>query len=67
MRKEQGARFYRFKVGEFEVASVSDGFLQFENPKTMIAAGASEKEFQAFMESNFFPPHPLTSRSIHCM
>ena len=55
MSKEQGAGFYRFKIGEFEVASVSDGFLQFENPKTMIAAGASEEEFQAFMESKFLP------------
>ncbi len=33
MSKEQGAGFYRFKVGEFEVAPVSDGLLQFENPK----------------------------------
>ena len=55
MSKEQGAGFYRFKIGEFEVASVSDGFLQFDNPKTMIAAGASEEEFQAFMESKFLP------------
>ena len=55
MSKEQGAGFYRFKIGEFEVASVSDGFLQVENPKTMIAAGASEREFQAFMESKFLP------------
>ena len=55
MSKEQGAGFYRFKIGEFQVASVSDGFLQFENPKTMIAAGASEREFQAFMESKFLP------------
>ncbi len=55
MSKEQGAGFYRFKIGEFEVASVSDGFLQFDNPKTMIAAGASEREFQAFMESKFLP------------
>ncbi len=55
MSKEQGAGFYRFKIGEFEVASVSDGFLQFDNPKTMIAAGATEKEFQAFMESKFLP------------
>ncbi len=55
MSKEQGAGFYGFKIGEFEVASVSDGFLQFDNPKTMIAAGASEREFQAFMESKFLP------------
>ena len=55
MSKEQGAGFYRFKIGEFEVASVSDGFLQFDNPKTMIAAGASEEEFQAFMEGKFLP------------
>ena len=55
MSKEQGAGFYRFKIGEFEVASVSDGFLQFDNPRIMIAAGASEREFQAFMESKFLP------------
>jgi hypothetical protein len=67
MSKEQGAGFYRFKIGEFEVASVSDGFLQFDNPRIMIAAGASEEEFQAFMKSKFLPPHLLTFRSIHCM
>lgn len=55
MSKEQGAGFYRFKVGEFDAASVSDGFLQFESPKTMIAAGASDEEFEAFMESKFLP------------
>ena len=48
MSKEQGAGFYRFKIGEFQVASVSDGFLQFENPKTMIAAGASERGVSGF-------------------
>ena len=57
MSKEQGAGFYRFKIGEFEVASVSDGFLQFDNPRIMIAAGASEGEFQAFMESKFLSLH----------
>ncbi len=57
MSKEQGAGFYRFKIGEFEVATVSDRFLQFDNPRIMIAAGASEREFQAFMESKFLPSH----------
>ena len=33
MSKEQGAGFYRFKIGEFEVASVSDGFLQYLDGK----------------------------------
>ncbi len=55
MTKDQGAGFYRFQIGDFEVASVSDGFLQFDNPKTMIAAGANEEEFQAFMKSRFLP------------
>src|SRR5579871_3314697 len=65
MSKEQGAGFYLFKIGEFEVASVSDGFFQFDNPKTMIAAGASEEEFQAFMESKFLPStNAFTSRSF---
>jgi glyoxylase-like metal-dependent hydrolase (beta-lactamase superfamily II) len=56
MSEQQGAGFYRFKIGEFEAASVSDGFLQFEDPKTMIAAGAGEAEYQAFMESKFLSP-----------
>jgi hypothetical protein len=56
MSEEQGAGFYRFNIGEFEAASVSDGFLQLEDPKTMIAAGAGEAEYQAFMESKFLSP-----------
>ena len=56
MSEQQGAGFYRFKIGEFEAASVSDGFLEFEDPKTMIAAGAGEAEYQAFMKSKFLSP-----------
>src|SRR5271163_2812938 len=56
MSEQQGAGFYRFKIGQFEAASVSDGFLQFEDPKTMIAAGASNEEYRTFLESKFLSP-----------
>src|SRR5271168_4983710 len=56
MSKTQGSGFYRFNIGTFEAASVSDGFLQFEDPKTMIAAGASNEEYRTFLESKFLSP-----------
>jgi glyoxylase-like metal-dependent hydrolase (beta-lactamase superfamily II) len=56
MSKEQGAGFYRFKIGDFEAASISDGFLIFEEPKTLIAEGASDEEYTSFLESKFVSP-----------
>ncbi|WP_157178227.1 hypothetical protein [Terriglobus roseus] len=57
MSKEQGAGFDRFKVEEFEGASVKMNFSSFEHPQIMIAAGASEQEFHGFHREQVFSLH----------
>jgi hypothetical protein len=48
-------------------ATKSDGFLQFDNPKTMIAQELVKGSFRPSWTVSFFLPQGLTFRSIHCM
>ncbi len=55
MSKTQGAGFYRFKIGNFEAASVSDGFIETGDHKRIVAVGASEEEYQELLTDRFLP------------
>lgn len=48
------APLYRFKVGAFECASISDGSLVF--PSTWYAANAKPEEVASLLKANFLPP-----------
>ena len=56
MNKEQGAGFYRFTVGEFTLATISDGFTVFDNPKPLFAGDADDAEYESLLKGKFLPP-----------
>jgi glyoxylase-like metal-dependent hydrolase (beta-lactamase superfamily II) len=49
----QAAGFYRFRLGEFEVVVLSDGY--FELPSDSIATNAPAEERKAYFETRFIP------------
>jgi glyoxylase-like metal-dependent hydrolase (beta-lactamase superfamily II) len=57
MGKLQGAGFYRFRIGEFHAASISDGFWEIDqNPNAMIASNLNREDFRDYMKGRFLSP-----------
>jgi glyoxylase-like metal-dependent hydrolase (beta-lactamase superfamily II) len=60
MTKEQGPGFYRFKVGDFHAAAVSDGYMHVDyKPHVMVAGSATENQYRDYMKSRFLNPDKL--------
>jgi glyoxylase-like metal-dependent hydrolase (beta-lactamase superfamily II) len=59
MSEEQGTGFYRFKIGDFKVATISDGFTVFDNPKALFGGDADDTEYESLLESKFLSPQTL--------
>lgn len=60
-----GSGFYRFKIGSFQAAVISDGFGEIPVGR-LFAPNASEAELAATLKANFMPPTyrgPATSSS----
>jgi glyoxylase-like metal-dependent hydrolase (beta-lactamase superfamily II) len=47
---------YRFKLGEFEVTTISDGAVQVEGPHPLFGENVPAAEVQALAAQNFLPP-----------
>ncbi|MDX2265877.1 MAG: MBL fold metallo-hydrolase [Hyphomicrobiales bacterium] len=47
--------FYRVKLGEFEVTSVTDGFVQLDGPQPIFAEGQPEADVAKLMADNLLP------------
>ena len=47
---------YRFKLGEFEVTTISDGAVQVDGPHPLFGENVSAAEVQALAAQNFLPP-----------
>jgi glyoxylase-like metal-dependent hydrolase (beta-lactamase superfamily II) len=50
---------YRFKLGEFEVTTISDGAVQVEGPHPIFGENVSAAEVQALAAQNFLPPDKM--------
>jgi glyoxylase-like metal-dependent hydrolase (beta-lactamase superfamily II) len=55
VQNTQAPAFYRFKIGSIEATVVSDGPLQFGEPKSDIFIGVSGDEFTRVLTDNFLP------------
>jgi glyoxylase-like metal-dependent hydrolase (beta-lactamase superfamily II) len=47
---------YRFKLGDFEVTTISDGAVQVDGPHPIFGENVSAAEVQELMAQNFLPP-----------
>ena len=54
----QGAGFYRFAIGDFKAAIISDGYTIFDDPKPLFAGDANEDEYSALLTNKFLPRKP---------
>ncbi len=48
-------KFYRFKLGEFEITTISDSDVFIDGPFPLIGANASEPDVHALMRDNLLP------------
>lgn len=48
-------KFYRFKLGEFEITTISDSDIFIDGPFPLIGANASEPDVHALMRDNLLP------------
>lgn len=48
-------KFYRFKLGEFEITTISDSEVFIDGPFPLIGANASEPDVHALMRDNLLP------------
>ena len=48
-------KFYRFKLGDFEITTISDSEVFIDGPFPLIGANASEPDVQALMRDNLLP------------
>ena len=56
---KQNAGFYRYKVGSYECAQITDGIAQFPMPDGFIK-GASKDEVNAALKAAYLPPDKMT-------
>jgi glyoxylase-like metal-dependent hydrolase (beta-lactamase superfamily II) len=50
---------YRFRLGEFEVTTISDGAVQVDGPHPIFGENVSAAEVQALAAQNFLPPDKM--------
>jgi glyoxylase-like metal-dependent hydrolase (beta-lactamase superfamily II) len=50
---------YRFKLGDFEVTTISDGAVQVDGPHPIFGENVSAAEVQELMAQNFLPPSKM--------
>jgi glyoxylase-like metal-dependent hydrolase (beta-lactamase superfamily II) len=55
----QAPGFYRFKLGEFEVTIVNDGFFTRQNPAEGFVRNAEPGDVRAALDAAMLPPDPL--------
>jgi glyoxylase-like metal-dependent hydrolase (beta-lactamase superfamily II) len=56
MSEQQGTGFYRFTIGDFKIATLSDGFMFVENPKVLLAGDVADAEYESLVTSKFLSP-----------
>lgn len=57
MQDKQGAGFYSFAVGNYKLATLSDGFIVFDHPKPLFAGEeADDAEYESTLSRHFLPP-----------
>lgn len=54
--------YYRFKLGEFEVVTLLDGFIQMDGPHPIFGMNQPAEAVQAYAQANFLPPTKIENQ-----